>query len=170
MSETLDKGLKRVVTGRCSGQPQHSHLTCTDARCASPGLGASTGHSPLAQRLRGVPTGRHPVSSGDCGQQLWYGSQLPLCSLLLCLSHLSPNCPTSLLPGLIPVSVDSRLMGLSRGHCLESSFPPPAPDPTVSPAHIRVSVCIPQEASSGLLPAQMKMVLSATCSPQCLSN
>lgn len=160
----LTKAWKRVVTGRCSGQPQHSHLTCTDARCASPGLGASTGHSPLAQRLRGVPTGRHPVSSGDCGQQLWYGSQLPLCSLSSVSVTFHRNCPTSLLPGLIPVSVDSRLMGLSRGHCLESSSLPPAPDPTVSPApHQSVSLELPQEASSGLLlPAQMKMVLSAT--------
>lgn len=150
MSKTPDKGLKRVVLHRC--QMRVSRPGCLHRPF------------PLAQRLRGVPTGRHPVSSGDCGQQLWYGSRLPLCSLSSVSLTFHRNCPTSLLPGLIPVSVDSRLMGLLRGHCLERSSLPPAPDPTVSPApHQSVSLELPQEASSGLLlPAQMKMVLSAT--------
>ena len=130
----LTKAWKLVVTGRCSGQPQHSHLTCTDARCTSPGLGASTGHSPLAQRLRDVLTDHHPISS-----QLWYGSRLPLCSLSSVSVTFHRNCPTSLLPGLSPVSVDSRLTGLSGGHCLEWSSLPWLPIPLFPQLHNRVS-------------------------------
>lgn len=160
----LTKAWKLVVTGSCSGQPQHSHLTCTDARCTSPGLGASTRHSPLAQRLGDVPTGRHPISSQGlrAAALVWFSATTLLLSPLSLTFH--RNCPTSLLPGLSPLSVDSRLTGLSGGHCLERSSLLLVPDPTLSSAPQQsVSLELPQKASSGLpLPAQMKMVLPAT--------
>ena len=105
-----------------------------------------------------------PLVPRDCGQQLWYGSRLPLCSLSSVSVTFHRNCPTSLLPGLSPLSVDSRLTGLSGGHHLERSSLLLAPDPTLSSAPQQsVSLELPQKASSGLpLPAQMKMVLPAT--------
>lgn len=160
----LTKAWKLVVTGSCSGQPQHSHLTCTDARCTSPGLGASTRHSPLAQRLRDVPTGRHPISSQGlrAAALVWFSATTLL--PLLCLSHLSPELPhqpsTQAQPPLCGLQADGTL----GGHHLERSSLLLAPDPTLSSAPQQsVSLELPQKASSGLpLPAQMKMVLPAT--------
>lgn len=121
----LTKAWKLVVTGSCSGQPQHSHLTCTDARCTSPGLGASTRHSPLAQRLRDVPTGRHPISSQGlrAAALVWFSATTLL--PLLCLSHLSPELPhqpsTQAQPPLCGLQADGTLGGSPPG----TFFPPP---------------------------------------------
>lgn len=156
----LTKAWKLVATGRCSGHLQHSPLTCTDSRCTSPGLGASTGHSPLARRLKDVPDRPPPRQfPGTAG-----GSS---CKVLFSLFSVSVtfhrNCPTSLLPQAQRPLCGLQTDGTLGGHCLERSSLPPAPDPTLSPAPPQnVSLELPQEASSGLLPTQMKMVLSTT--------
>lgn len=118
MSETPTKAWKLVATGRCSGHLPHSPLTCTDCRSTSLGLGASTGHSPLAQILKDVPDRPpHHQFPGIVG-----GSS---CKVLFSLSSVlvtfHRNCPTSLLPW-----AQRPLCGRdSRGSLPGTFFPPP---------------------------------------------